>query len=183
MKILAFSASNSRQSINATLVRAATEILTTKVAQDAEIDFVDIHDFEMPIYSIDRETEDGIPQLANDFLEKIGGVDALLIGYAEHNGNYTAAYKNLFDWMSRLGRDIFQNKPMVIMGTSPGKGGASSVLKLAETSAPFFAGEIVATVSLPRYHETFDAEAGKIKDADKVAEMETALRKLAESLA
>lgn len=183
MKILAFSTSNSRQSINGKLVQAAADILTASVLPDADVEFVDIHDFEMPIYSIDRENESGIPQLAKDFLAKIGSVDALLIGYAEHNGNYTAAYKNLFDWMSRLGREIFQNKPMVIMGTSPGGGGAGSVLNIAQTSAPFFAGEIVGTVSLPRYNETFDAEAGTIKDAEKAAEMEAALKALAEKLA
>ncbi len=32
------------------------------------MDQLDINDFEMPLYSIDRETESGIPSLAQDFL-------------------------------------------------------------------------------------------------------------------
>jgi NAD(P)H-dependent FMN reductase len=59
---------------------------------------LDLNDYEMPIYSIDRETEDGIPEEAQRFYDELGAVDAILISFAEHNGAYTAAYKNIFDW-------------------------------------------------------------------------------------
>ena len=41
----------------------------------------------MPIYSADRESEGGIPQLAQDFFDKIGAANAVLISSAEHNGS------------------------------------------------------------------------------------------------
>ncbi|MEO0877483.1 MAG: NAD(P)H-dependent oxidoreductase, partial [Bacteroidota bacterium] len=61
-KILAFGASNSRNSINKQLASYAAGQLT-----DATITLLDLNDFEMPIYSIDREKESGIPQLAEQF--------------------------------------------------------------------------------------------------------------------
>lgn len=61
-KILAFGASNSINSLNKKLaVYAANQI------EEAEITILDLNDFEMPIYNIDREKESGIPDLAAQF--------------------------------------------------------------------------------------------------------------------
>ena len=48
MKVLTFAATNSRKSINKQLVKYAA----TKLA-NAEIDYVEINDFDLPIYNID----------------------------------------------------------------------------------------------------------------------------------
>jgi len=178
MKILAFAASSSSKSINKQLVNHAADVLKTSIIKDAKVEMLDINDYEMPIYSSDREEAGGIPDLANQFAAKIGAADALLISYAEHNGNYTAAYKNLFDWTSRLGGKVFQDKPMVILATSPGQGGAASVLALAKTSAPFFGAEVKADLSIASFYDVFDSENGRIKDADIQAQLHAALSTL-----
>lgn len=172
-KILAFSTSNSSVSINRTLVDYAVSLL-----DGADVQMLDIHDYEMPIYRHDREVEGGIPQLAHDFLAKIADADALIIGMPEHNGLYTAAFKNLFDWCSRIGREVFQNKPILLTSTSDGPGGAGRVLALAETAFPHFGAEVKAAFSLPLYSQAFDAEAGAITDAAKDAELKQAVAKL-----
>ncbi len=102
MKILAFAASSSRNSINKALGTHATSRLQAEFLPDAEVEILDLNDYEMPLYSIDRERECGIPAHAQRFFEQIGQADALVISYAEHNGTYTAAFKNLFDWTSRI---------------------------------------------------------------------------------
>ncbi|MBL4750943.1 MAG: NAD(P)H-dependent oxidoreductase [Amylibacter sp.] len=178
MKILAFAASGSSKSINKQLISHAADILKADIIKDAEIEILDINDYEMPIYSSDREEAGGIPDLAQQFATKIGTADALLISYAEHNGNYTAAYKNLFDWTSRLEGKVFQDKPMVIMATSPGPGGASNVLAMAKTSAPFFGAEVKADLSIASFYDVFDVENGQLKDADIQAQMRTVLAAL-----
>jgi len=178
MKILAFAASSSSKSINKQLVIHATEVLKADILEDAAIEILDINDYEMPIYSSDREEAGGIPELAHQFAAKIGAADALLISYAEHNGNYTAAYKNLFDWTSRLEGKVFQDKPMVILATSPGAGGAASVLALAKTSAPFFGADVKADMSVSGFYDVFDGENGRIKDADIQAQLHAALSSL-----
>ena len=78
MKILAFAASNSTASINKQLVTHAANLIKSDILPDAEIEILDLNDYEMPIYSIDRESSDGIPKLANDFFEKLGKADAII---------------------------------------------------------------------------------------------------------
>ena len=179
MKILAFAASSSRHSINRALVTHAAHRLTAAHLPDAEIELLDINDYEMPIFSIDREKEGGVPEEARAFFAKIGAADALLISYAEHNGFYTAAWKNIFDWMSRIETRVFQDTPTVALSTSPGKRGGANVLKTAVESTPRFGAEIVASLSVPVFREKFDADAGRLTDEALSAELESALAALA----
>lgn len=177
MNVLAFAASNSSTSINKALVRHACDVLSS-LSPEVNIDMIDLNDFEMPIYSMDREKSSGIPELAKQFLSKIEQADALLISYAEHNGLYTVAYKNIFDWASRLGRDIFKNKPMVIMSASPGKGGGANVLKVAREAAPHFSGQVLASFSVGPFGEKFDETQNKLIDTELANTLEQALGQL-----
>ncbi|ESP94334.1 NADPH-dependent FMN reductase [Pseudoalteromonas luteoviolacea] len=173
MKVLAFAASNSRQSINNALVKyAASQI------ENAEIEILDLNDFEMPIYSIDREKDNGIPEQAQKFYDKIGAADAVIVSFAEHNGSYTAAYKNIFDWTSRIDMKVYQNTPMVLLATSPGPGGAQSVLGAAVNSAPYFAADVKAHLSVPSFFDNFDMEAGKLTNGEINDALSNALKQL-----
>lgn len=173
MKVLAFAASSSRNSINKKLVGYATAQI-----EGAEIEILDINDYEIPLFSEDREKELGQPQLAKDFYNKISSADALLISFAEHNGSYTAAYKNLFDWTSRIDTKVYQNKPVVMLSTSPGPSGASSVLSNAQDSAPFFGAEVRAALSIPSFYDNFDLEAGVLTEPELVQKVKIAVQTL-----
>jgi len=181
MKVLAFAASSSKKSINKQLVSYASSLLVNDGQRQHEVEILDLNDYELPLFSEDREAELGQPQLAKDFLTKIGDSDAIIISFAEHNGSYTVAYKNTFDWASRINPKVFQNKPMVFLAASPGPGGASSVLSTATTSAPFFDGEVIASFSLPVFYENFDSEHGRITDDEINTQLITAVNKLIES--
>ena len=161
MKIIAFGASSSRHSINKQLAAYAANLV-----DGAEVEVLDINDYEMPLFSEDREKELGQPQLAKDFYAKLGSADAIVISFAEHNGSYTAAYKNLFDWTSRIDMKVFQGKPMVMLATSPGPGGAASVLASAVNSMPFFGGELKGQLSLPNFYDNFDMESGTVRPGE-----------------
>ena len=173
MKILAFAATSSKKSINKQLASYATHLLPD--TDQHEIEILDLNDYELPLFSEDREADIGQPQLARDFLTKIGESDAIIISFAEHNGSYTVAYKNTFDWASRINPKVFQNKPLLLLSTSPGPGGASSVLTAATTSAPFFDGEVIASFSLPSFYENFDSEQGHITNAGMNTQLTTAI--------
>lgn len=173
MKILAFAASNSHKSINKSLIHYAATLLDKH-----EVEIIDINDYEMPIYSSDLEEAHGIPDAATHFLKKIDGADALLISFAEHNGNYTVAYKNLFDWASRVNQKVYQGKSIVMLSTSPGPGGAKSVLSLASESAHFFNGEVKASLSIPSFYDNFDQETFRLNNTELVSKLETVLATL-----
>lgn len=170
MKVLALAASSSKTSINKQLVTYAASLIG-----NADVEVLDLNDYEMPIFSEDKEKELGHPEAAKRFFQKIGEADAVLISYAEHNGSYSAAFKNLFDWTSRINMKVYQDKPMVLLATSPGPGGAGTVLAAAKGSAPYFAGDVKAAVSVPSFYDNFDVAAGKLTNADIHSEIEAAI--------
>ncbi|XQW84782.1 NADPH-dependent FMN reductase [Thalassotalea piscium] len=169
MKVLAFSASNNSQSINKQLATYAASLVV-----DAEVEIIDINDYELPIFSQDREAELGQPALAKSFFEKIGEADAVIISFAEHNGTYTAAYKNLFDWLSRINTKVFQDKAVVYLSTSPGPGGAQSVLTSAVNSAQYFGANVKGHLSVPSFNDNFDVTTQKLSNQD----LDKALRQI-----
>ncbi|MDM3872165.1 NAD(P)H-dependent oxidoreductase [Porticoccus sp. W117] len=173
MKVLAFSSSNSKHSINRVLATYAANLI-----EGATVEVLDIHDYELPLFSPEREAELGHPQLARDFLDKIAEADALVISHAEHNGSYTAAFKNLFDWASRGDRKVFQDKPTLLLATSPGPGGAKNVLAHAETSAPHFRAEVVAAISVPKFQDNFDVANNTLTNSDIHAQLLAAIEML-----
>ena len=180
MKVLAFAASSSRHSINKQLVSHAADVLRSKIHREADVEFIDLNDYEMPIYSVDRELEGGIPDAAQRFYKKIGDADALLISYAEHNGHYTAAFKNTFDWASRIDMRVYQDKPMVIMSASPGPGGGASVLNAAKSSAPFFGADIKGSISVGPFSEKFESDSGQLSDPELSSTLQHSLKALAQ---
>jgi hypothetical protein len=52
-------------------------------------------------------------------------------------------------------------------------------LAAAVGSAPFFAGNVKASVSVPNFYNVFDLEAGKVTDEAVNAELKQAVAKLA----
>lgn len=173
MKILAFAASSSSKSINKQLATYAASLVKHK--DGVEVETLDINDYEMPLFSQDKEEVLGQPQQAKDFFAKLGQADAIIISFAEHNGSYTAAYKNLFDWTSRINQKLFQNKPMVLLATSPGPGGAASVLAAATGSAPYFDGDVKGSVSIPSFFDNFDSEKQVLTNPELVDKLQSAL--------
>jgi chromate reductase len=173
MNLLAFAASSSKKSINKQLV-----IYAASLVENANIEVLDLNDYELPLFSEDKEAEIGQPTLAKQFIDKIAGSDAVMISFAEHNGSYSAAYKNLFDWASRINPKVFQNKAMVMLATSPGPSGGSNVLAAATTSAPFFKGDLKGSLSVPSFYDNFDVESGQIKNDQIQAQLETLVSSL-----
>ena len=176
MKLLVFAATNHFESINRKLVLHAARV-AQEIRPDIEIISLDLNDYEMPIYRQDREAE-GYPPQAQDFLDQITGVDAVVVSYAEHNGNYTTAYKNLLDWASRIKRDIFDGKPLVVLSTSPGGRGGTSVLEIAKTAAPHFGADLKGSLPVPLFGEVFDLETASLTDPDLSARLRDEMARL-----
>lgn len=167
MKILAFGASNYSNSSNKKLAKHIAEQF------GGEVEVLDLNDYEMPIYSVDKENATGIPQQAIGFAERMDSADLVVVSLAEYNGTYTTAFKNIFDWISRIpNRKAFNDKKVFLAATSPGGRGGQTVLEGAKVIFPFHGANIVADFSLPFFGKTFDEQAGVI-DEEKRKELVT----------
>ena len=161
MKIIAFGASPSKNSINKKLATYAAHLF-----ENGEVEVLDLNNFQMPLFSVDVEKEIGHHTLAQAFLDKIASADVLVISMAENNGNYSAAFKNIFDWCTRINAKVFQEKPMLLMATSPGAKGGANVLGIAKNAFPFYGGNIKATFSLPSFDANFDLVNRRISNPE-----------------
>ena len=123
---------------------------------------MDLNDFEMPIFSIDSEKEHGIPKLAYEFKLNLKKSDGIIISFAEHNGAYTAAFKNIFDWISRIEKIVWYNKPMFLLSTSDGSRGAQTVLEIAYKRISRGNPYEIPTFALPKFYDNFDNQKGII---------------------
>jgi chromate reductase len=150
MKIIAFAGSNSINSKNKQLVN-----YTLKAFPEFEIELIDINDYEMPLYSIDKEKSNGVPEKAFAFRAKLSEADGIICSLAEHNRSYTVAFKNIFDWCSRVDMNIFANKPMLLMSTSPGGFGGGNVMAAAKSFFPKCGANIIESFSLPSFNQNF----------------------------
>jgi NAD(P)H-dependent FMN reductase len=174
-KILAFGGSNSKNSINKSLAKYVAEQVN-----NVEITVLDLNDYELPIYGYDLENESGIPVNAQKFLNKIVASDGIVLSLAEHNGAYTTAFKNVFDWMSRIDGKLWNNKPMLLLATSPGGRGGRSVLEIAKSRFPYMGGNIVADFSLPFFSKNFTEDG--IDDEALSAQLNTVIAKFNNAL-
>jgi NAD(P)H-dependent FMN reductase len=155
-KILAIGGSNSINSINRNLAN-----YTASLFSDSEVNLYDLSIIHLPIYSVQLEEANGIPFLVMEFAKQIDESDFIVLSLAENNGNLNAGFKNLLDWTSRIkGRKTFADKPMLLMATSPGARGGSSVLDIAKNLFPYQGAVIKNTFSLPSFYQNYKNENG-----------------------
>lgn len=155
-KILAFSASNHSQSINRQLLEHAISC-----APALSITQVDINDYPLPMHSIDLEAQPD-PENATKFKQLLSEYDAYIIACPEYNGSMPAVFKNLLDWLSRIGdksQKMFgDNKPILLLSASPGPTGGSTNLANLAKLLPFQGGNVITTFSAGGFSGELDAK-------------------------
>lgn len=157
-KILAFAGSTSSTSINKKLATFAAENL-----ENTSFDIIDLRDFRLPIFSEDEEKK-GFPEDAKRFSSLLDNYDGFILSLAEHNGSYTVAFKNIFDWSSRLESTVFRDKPLLLMATSPGERGGQSVLEAGSERFSRMGAKELISFSFPSFYDNF--KEGKIIDEE-----------------
>ena len=177
MSVLAFAGSNSSASINYQLVT-----YTVSMIENHNIRRFDMSGKPFPMYSMDRERDDGIPGEVTGFLDEIRNATALIIAVNEHNRNFSAYFKNLIDWLSRADRNFLAGKQVFLMSTSTGQGAGRNSLSLALKTLPRFGATITATFSLPSFGQHFSPAEGGITDAELRAAHRKALDTFLEEL-
>jgi chromate reductase len=125
LHLLGISGSLRRDSLNRSLLRAASKVLP----EGAEMAVADISD--LPLYNWDQEQESGFPESVARFRSEIAAADGLLIATPEYNYSMPGALKNAIDWASRggLGSPL-TGKPAAIMGAAGRSGSVRAQMHL-----------------------------------------------------
>ena len=148
-KILAFAGSTSSTSINKLLA-----VYAANLVPESKIEVIDFNEYDLPVYSTDEENN-GFPSPLLELSEYMKNFDGYVVSLAEHNGSYAAAFKSILDWLSRINREIFNKKPVLLLATSPGGRGGVSVLRAASDYFPHAGASEVITFSLPDFYDNF----------------------------
>lgn len=173
-KIVAFAGSTSSSSINKKLATFAAENL-----ENTSFDVIDLRNFKLPIYSEDEE-KDGFPENAKKFSSLLDNYDGFILSLAEHNGSYAAAFKNIFDWSTRIEKNFFRKKPLLLMATSPGGRGGQTVLETGINSFSRMGAKELFSFSLPSFYDNF--KEGKIVNEELLKSLKEQVNKFEDSL-
>ncbi|KAA1245430.1 NAD(P)H-dependent oxidoreductase [Aquimarina sp. RZ0] len=173
--ILAFSGSNSPDSINEKLIQSVIERYP-----EYDINLIDLKQFEAPIYSPSIQAK-GIPKPIQDLYAIFQESDGFIIASPEHNGLPTAFLKNTFDWLSAFTQQFFGEKPVLLLSTSPGATGAQTQLALLEKLIPIWGGIVKARYSLGSFNENFDTNYNTITNKAELQLLDKALFAFAEA--
>ncbi|MEX1003101.1 MAG: NAD(P)H-dependent oxidoreductase [Crocinitomicaceae bacterium] len=182
-KIIAFAGSNSSTSINKQLIQYAASLV-----ENAETEIISLEDYEPPVYSIDHEKEYGSHESVKRLYDKLNEADGLIISASEHNHGPQAFFKNILDWLTRVqftflkdeGRKALEDMPVLLMSTSPGRGGAADAREKVKYILEVCNAKVIAEFELASFNHT--AENGKITDKKLNEELKAGVKKLEEEL-
>jgi chromate reductase, NAD(P)H dehydrogenase (quinone) len=165
-KILVFAGSARRDSLNKKLARVAAS--AAKQA-GGDVTFLDLDDFQLPVYHGDLESKEGVPENARKLKILFKQHQALLVVSPENNASIPAMLKNTIDWISREDRGEsglvpYRGKVAALLSASPGAlGGLRGLVHLRQVLANLGVLVLSEQFALPHAHEAF-AEDGSMRD-------------------
>ncbi len=163
-----------RLSYNRGLIRAAIELAPPGTS---------VRSFDLgniPMFNADVEAE-GDPEPVTALKHAISAADALVIASPEYNHCVPGVLKNAIDWASRPARrSVLTDKPVAIMGASPGRGGTARAQAHLRDGLAYTNGFVLPLpeVLVGLAGDKFDAESN-LSDADTRAEVRDLLVALA----
>ena len=115
-----FAASLRAESVNGKLAAVAARVAERL---DATVDHASMHDFDVPLYDGDIETNNGIPDGAQELRRRLLASDAFIISSPEYNASMPGIIKNLIDWTSRFRPQPFDGRHGLLLSASPSLAG------------------------------------------------------------
>jgi chromate reductase len=168
-KVLCFAGSLRKDSYNKKLVKVA---MAAAEKAGAEVTFIDLKEFPLPIYDGDIESADGIPETAKKLKAVMKQHQAFLIASPEYNSSISGALKNAIDWASRpepgeKNLECFTGKVAGIMAASPGAlGGLRGLVTVRSILENIGVIVVPDQVAVSAAQDAFDND-GKLKDAKR----------------
>jgi chromate reductase len=173
LTICAISGSLRSGSYNTAALRAAAELAPEgiSIVQEAIGD--------LPLYNEDVKGA-GLPPSVIRLQHAIASADAVLIATPEYNYSVPGVLKNAIDWVSRTDPQPFADKPVAIMGASPGALGTARAQYDLRKMFVYLDAQVLnkPEVMISAAHTRFDADGKLTDEATRkfVASLLTALR-------
>ena len=165
IRLVGISGSLRKSSFNTKLLKAALQLLPT----DTSMQIVSIAD--IPIYNADFDLPDAAarPAVVEQFRATLAKADGLLIASPEYNYSIPGGLKNAIDWASRGKDSPLLNKPIAVIGATPGMWGTVRMqmnflgIYLYMNMKPVYKPEILVS----KAGEKFDKEGNLIDEKTK----------------
>lgn len=172
-KLLFLAGSSRKDSFNKKLAKEAALIAKEL---DAEVTYVDLKEFPMPIYDGDLEEASGLPENAIKLKQLFCDHDGFFIASPEYNSSISALLKNSLDWISRKhNKDeaalvAFHGKIAAISAASPGglgglRGLVTLRMILGNIGVIVVPNQIAISFADNAFNETSELSDKKQKDA------------------
>jgi len=171
VKLLFLAGSTREASLNKKLA-----VVAAKKAKDLGVDamFVDLKEFEMPIYNGDLEDRQGLPEGAKKLKKLFVEADGFFIASPEYNSSFSALLKNALDWISRSeDKDeqplsAYKGKVAALAAVSPGGyGGMRGLVPLRMMLGNIGVTVIPSQMAVPSGFDAFDDKGGLIKEGQQ----------------
>jgi chromate reductase, NAD(P)H dehydrogenase (quinone) len=158
-KILAFAGSLREHSYSKRVVKTA---IKGAEGAGAEVTYIDLRDFPMPLYNADDHEQNGFDENAAKLQRLLHEHHGLLICSPEYNGSLSGALKNAIDWTSRKSDEfkmgeVYGGKVGAIMTESPGGfGGLRCLGHLRSILSILGVNVLPSEIAVGKVHEMFD---------------------------
>lgn len=159
IKILAFAGSLREHSYSKRVVKTA---IKGAESAGAEVTYIDLRSFPMPIYDADIQEKQGFDENALKLQRLLSEHNGLLICSPEYNGSLSGALKNAIDWTSRASGEfkmgeVFSGKVAATMTESPGVfGGIRCLGHLRSILSILGVNVLPSEIAVGKVHEMFD---------------------------
>ena len=166
-KILAFAGSLREHSYSKRIVKTA---MNGAIEAGADVIYIDLRDYPMPIYNEDDHKNDGFSPNALEFQKLLAAHNGFLIASPEYNGSLSGALKNAIDWASRQSDEykmgeVFKGKVAAIMTESPGTfGGIRCLGHLRGVLSILLVNVLPSEIAVGGVHERFDGSGAEMTD-------------------
>ncbi|SDI54546.1 NAD(P)H-dependent FMN reductase [Ferrimonas sediminum] len=172
INVVALCGSLRQQSLNKKLLHQAIELAPK------ELSFRHGDLSELPLYNEDLQNA-GFPVGVDRLHRLLISADAILIVTPEYNYSIPGVLKNAIDWLSRYQPHGFHNKPIAIMGASPGRMGTCRCQYHLRQVMVFLNAWVLnkPEIMISEAHQAFDPQ-GRLNDPKLVELVQSQMRSL-----
>jgi NAD(P)H-dependent FMN reductase len=165
--LLFLAGSAAENSLNKKLARHAADLAETK---GVTVKFIDLKDYEMPLYCTDFELENGVPDNAKKLKKLFQDADGFFIASPEYNSTFSPLLKNIIDWMSRPHEEneemlsAYKGKIAALGAVSPGALGGIRGLPSVRDMLSNIGVHVIPTQIAVGGKDTFNEDGSLAKD-------------------